>query len=183
MHIFLPNTHTRRNTCTSRGTWGQNKGLRVLTQILNAQLLDLPGLPILIFLLLPFFPVFAFYPLPPLFSPSLYFQPRLTISLLNSLYLCLPLSLFHNSLSHYNSLYSINSLSPYFIIRSHHLLLFINHPIYVSLSRCQHVTLSVYAQSACLCLPSFSAAVSSAACSCAVCSNLWFSQENKLTVV
>lgn len=38
-------THTQTSTRSSQGTPGQNKGLGLLTQILKAHLLDLPGLP------------------------------------------------------------------------------------------------------------------------------------------
>lgn len=92
------------------------------------------------------------------------------LSHLISFYLRLPPSLFHNSLSHYNSLYSINSFSPYFTVPSRHRLLLINHPIYLSLS---------VKVSACY-SPSFLsqavyvslAAVSGAVCYSATCSNL-----------
>lgn len=46
MSVFTPNTHT--NAHTLKGIQGQNKRFGVLTQILKAQLLDLPGLPTLI---------------------------------------------------------------------------------------------------------------------------------------
>lgn len=88
--LYAHISHTNTHTCTSQGTRGQNKGLRVLTQILKAQLLDLPGLPILISLLSPLtFPISAFYPLPPFLPLSLHHPSCLTISSLLSFYLCL----------------------------------------------------------------------------------------------
>lgn len=77
-----------------------------------------------------FFPISAFYPLP-LLPKSLHHPSHLT--LLISFY-CLAPFLFHNSLSRYNSLYAINPFALYFIVPSLHRLLFINHPIYLSVS-------------------------------------------------
>lgn len=125
---------------TSHGTLGQNKGLVVLTQILKAQLLDLPGLPNLISSLSPLsFPISAFYPPLPLHR-----RARLTIPLFISFHLCLPPRLFHNSLSYYNSFHSINSFSPYFIVPIFHRVLFINHSICsVKVSACFLALLSL----------------------------------------
>ena len=126
--VFLPQfTHWNMHDA---GTQGQNKGFGVLTQILKAQLLDLPGLPTLISLLSPCLCHLPSASTPPSLPPS----SIPSLSLLISFYLRLPPSLFHNSLSHYNSLYSINCFSPYFTVPSLHRLLLINHPIYLSLS-------------------------------------------------
>lgn len=91
-----------------------------------------PNLPALT----PLFPHLCLLPsasTPPSLPLSLHHPVHLTVSLLISFYLCLPPSLFHNSLSRHNSLYSINSFPPYFIGPSLHRLLFINHPIYLPL--------------------------------------------------
>lgn len=124
-HINTNNTHITGNTRTRQRFGSINPNFKS-SAFRPARITDTN-----LGALTPLFPhLFAFYPLP-LCLPS---PSTPSISLFISCYLCLPPPLFHNSLSHCNSLYSINSFSPYFIVSSLRGLLLTNHSSYLSLS-------------------------------------------------
>lgn len=133
--LYFPSTYTQ--THTLQGTQGQNKRFGGInpnfkSSAFRSARITHSNLPALT----PLFPhlcLLACASSPPSRPPS-YTSPPTLLPLFSSHSIYVSLLLSHNSLSHHYSLYSINSLSPYFIVPCLHSLLFIHHPIYLSLS-------------------------------------------------